>query len=122
MFHAFAQIYLKEGARGLWKGTLPAIALTTPEAAIRFGIYQFLNNISEKEKNLIKKVVRKKNIHDSERRVLNENEISAIQSFVNGACSGVVAKTIMYPFDLIKKRLQIQGFEKARIQFGKVNF
>jgi solute carrier family 25 thiamine pyrophosphate transporter 19 len=40
------------------------------------------------------------------------------QSLVCGGASGVFAKTVVYPLDFVKKRLQVQGFEEARSKFG----
>ncbi|CAG2063682.1 unnamed protein product, partial [Timema podura] len=33
--------------------------------------------------------------------------------------AGFCAKAVIYPLDLAKKRLQVQGFEQARQRFGK---
>ena len=112
MLDAFSQIYNKEGIRGLYKGTSASIVLTAPEAAIRFGAYQFLNNNTTRIMSLFKKGF------DSDEDNLN---IGMLQSSVNGALSGIAAKTLVYPFDLIKKRLQIQGFEEGRVKFGQVS-
>ena len=106
-------MYKNDGVRGFYRGAVPAVMLTAPEAAFRFGIYKFLN----KHLNL-------SNIRAIKNRTtkepLNEFETSYLQNTVNGSLAGVASKTIVYPFDLIKKRLQIQGFENARQPFGKV--
>ena len=40
-------------------------------------------------------------------------------SFVSGACAGACSKAAIFPLDMIKKRLQAQGFEHGRVGFGK---
>lgn len=40
---------------------------------------------------------------------------------VSGSAAGACAKVCVYPLDVLKKRLQIRGFEEARQQFGKVS-
>lgn len=103
IFDAIYKVYKNEGIRGFYRGTVPNVLLLAPEAAFRMGVYQVLNSVWEYFKSKETK-----------------KDISALQSSMNGSLSGVIAKTIVYPFDLSKKRLQIQGFEDARKQFGKV--
>ena len=102
---AIKKIYRNEGIKGFYRGTVAAIILTVPETGIRFGCYQFLN----KNWSLLREYF---NVAD--------DRWYALQTSLNGSLSGVAAKTIVYPFDVTKKRLQIQGFEEARQTFGKV--
>ena len=41
------------------------------------------------------------------------------KSLVCGSAAGVCAKVAVYPLDMVKKRLQVQGFEHGRIGFGQ---
>lgn len=111
IYDAIKKVYLNEGIKGFYRGTLPAILLVTPESAFRFGIYQFLNSHWSKLIEYLSVVQTKAHL---------DKDIGMIQSSVNGSLAGVTAKTIVYPFDLAKKRLQIQGFEDGRKNFGKV--
>ena len=46
--------------------------------------------------------------------------VSGMGSLLCGSLAGICAKTFVYPFDVARKRLQIQGFQHGRIGFGKV--
>lgn len=41
-------------------------------------------------------------------------------SAASGVAAGATSKACVYPLDVLKKRIQIRGFETARKQFGKV--
>ena len=46
--------------------------------------------------------------------------LSGTGSLLCGSLAGICAKTFVYPFDVARKRLQIQGFQHGRVGFGKV--
>ena len=48
------------------------------------------------------------------------NFVGTWKSLVCGSGAGVLSKLAIYPLDVLKKRLQVQGFEDARKQFGEV--
>lgn len=42
-------------------------------------------------------------------------------SLVAGSLAGFSAKIVTYPMDITRKRMQMQGFQEARVGYGKVS-
>lgn len=94
---AFALILKQDGPRGLYRGLLPNLYLIGPQSGAIFLGYSVC-------KKFWYKVV--------------PSSLNWSQSFCCGAMSGIFAKSLVYPLDSAKKRLQVQGFESARAKFG----
>lgn len=98
---------------GFYRGFLPTLIQIMPFSGAQFASY-----------NLFKKWWHDHFGTDSVRLSLASDYHFSIQaSFVCGALSGMVAKFLVYPLDLVKKRLQIRGFEEARgLTFGQTPY
>ncbi|XP_062071471.1 MIF4G domain-containing protein isoform X5 [Lepus europaeus] len=91
-----------EGPLVFYKGLTPTLIAIFPYAGFQFSCYSSLKSASEW-------VV-------PARGKQNEN----LRNLLCGCGAGVVSKTLTYPLDLFKKRLQVGGFEQARATFGQV--
>lgn len=106
---AFSTMVKYEGTSALFKGLIPTLGQIAPHAGIQFAMYKLLtdnvlNNISffQRDFNFSSKV-----------------ETTLCANLIAGSVAGFIAKTSIYPFDLVKKRMQIQGFQQHRQGFGK---
>uniref|UniRef100_A0A0D9QXI5 Mitochondrial thiamine pyrophosphate carrier n=1 Tax=Chlorocebus sabaeus TaxID=60711 RepID=A0A0D9QXI5_CHLSB len=101
--HAVGTMYRSEGPRVFYKGLAPTLIAIFPYAGLQFSCYSSLKHLykwampAEGKKN--------------------EN----LQNLLCGSGAGVISKTLTYPLDLFKKRLQVGGFEHARAAFGQVS-
>ncbi|XP_029014838.1 mitochondrial thiamine pyrophosphate carrier [Betta splendens] len=99
--HAVFTMCHSEGVRTFYRGLTPTLMAVFPYAGLQFFFY-----------NVFKKLLA------SQQKT--ENSGGNIQSLISGSGAGMISKTITYPFDLFKKRLQVGGFEAARAHFGQV--
>lgn len=116
--HAALYIASHEGVTGYFRGLAPSLLLMAPQTGCQFAFYRACNHFFD--------VIRHR---WSSRR----DELSAgveaspvksggpVQSLVCGAMAGMGAKCIIYPLDMMKKRMQIHGFEQARGRFGRIH-
>jgi len=96
---AFLKILQKEGVRGFYRGLIPNLLQVVPSASLQFGAYSSCILLYTKV------------------QAIEKERLSNTESFLFGAVSGVFAKCAVLPFDVTKKRLQVQGFRKV-IQEG----
>ncbi|XP_065088093.1 mitochondrial thiamine pyrophosphate carrier-like [Ochlerotatus camptorhynchus] len=102
VFQAFGTIYRVEGIRGLYRGVGPALLQIAPLTGGQFMFYNMFGNVIKQFERL------------PENATLPPTEL-----FFCGGLAGLCTKLLVYPLDLAKKRLQIQGFSQNRQTFGK---
>ncbi|CAG9831538.1 unnamed protein product [Diabrotica balteata] len=100
IIHSCQVILKNEKPITLFRGLLPTLFQITPHAGVQFMTYKLFNDMYS--------------------LLFNQNEVTLSNSVVSGSLAGLCAKTAIYPLDLVKKRMQIQGFEEGREIFGKV--
>ncbi|CAG9818657.1 unnamed protein product [Phaedon cochleariae] len=93
------EILRKEGTRVLFRGLWPTMVQVGPHAGAQFMCYKLFEELYA--------------------RLAKSDGTTLSSSLIAGSLAGFFAKTLIYPLDLAKKRMQIQGFEEGRKSFGK---
>lgn len=94
-------MWRQEGGRAFYRGLLPTLLQIGPLSGFQFAFYHGF-------------------IHLWELMLHPESHVTGLsQSAACGALAGFVSKTLVYPLDLIKKRLQVQGFTAEGVRFGR---
>ncbi|XP_008071512.1 mitochondrial thiamine pyrophosphate carrier [Carlito syrichta] len=99
---AVVTMYRTEGPFVFYKGLAPTLVAIFPYAGLQFSCYSSLKHMYE----WAMPAEGKKN--------------GNLKNLLCGSGAGVISKTLTYPLDLFKKRLQVGGFEHARATFGQV--
>lgn len=92
----FHSLITTEGVSALYKGLLPTIIQVAPHAGVQFMSYKFFESVYCRMFNCS----------------LENRSGVFTSSVISGSLAGFCAKTAVYPFDLCRKRLQVQGFDR----------
>nr|XP_061805524.1 mitochondrial thiamine pyrophosphate carrier-like [Nerophis lumbriciformis] len=99
--HAVSAMWRSEGTLTFYRGLSPTLIAVFPYAGLQFFFY-----------NVFKRLL-------ASHLATGKSEEN-LKSLLCGSGAGMISKTITYPFDVFKKRLQVGGFEEARVHFGQV--
>ena len=107
MASVLAQLARKEGIPRLYKGVSPTLLGIFPYAGLKFFVYQYL-------KGVYMEGGRAKEGTTGEEKVEGERFVSTPMKLVFGASAGLVAQTITYPLDVVRRRMQVRPVQKER--------
>mmetsp|Transcript_48254 Transcript_48254/g.58407 ORF Transcript_48254/g.58407 Transcript_48254/m.58407 type:complete len:412 (+) Transcript_48254:239-1474(+) len=95
---AFRGVVTEAGYKGLYQGLAPTLVAMFPYVGMEFMIYETAKIALEK-------------MFDAGKKATDDSEASlpVIVSLGLGAVAGAVAQTSAHPFDVVRKRLQVQG-------------
>eukprot|EP01026_Neomeris_dumetosa_P084093 TRINITY_DN981_c0_g1_i1.p1 TRINITY_DN981_c0_g1~~TRINITY_DN981_c0_g1_i1.p1 ORF type:complete len:694 (-),score=77.01 TRINITY_DN981_c0_g1_i1:202-2034(-) len=94
--HATSVIVREEGPLALYRGWVPSVIGVFPYMGFNFGVYETL------KKRLMKQY-----------GVKRDTDLSTVTRLGCGAIAGAVGQTMAYPFDVVRRRLQVSGWEGA---------
>ncbi|XP_073023041.1 mitochondrial adenine nucleotide transporter ADNT1-like [Primulina eburnea] len=99
MFHALSTVLREEGFRALYKGWLPSVIGVVPYVGLNFAVYESLKDWLIKSKTF--------------GLVGEDDELGVATRLACGAAAGTVGQTVAYPLDVIRRRMQMVGWNHA---------
>ncbi|KAF5200761.1 Mitochondrial carrier protein coac2 [Thalictrum thalictroides] len=105
---AFAHMIQTEGFFSLYKGLVPSILSMAPSGAVFYGVYDILKSAYLHSPEG-KKRIRHMNQHGKELNAFDQLELGPIKTLLYGAIAGACAEATTYPFEVVRRRLQMQN-------------
>ena len=99
--HAARTIAAEEGLVALWRGWLPSVIGVVPYVGLNFAVYETL-------KDLLLQV----------RDLRDERQLGVVERLACGAAAGTTGQTVAYPLDVVRRRMQMSGWDGANALHG----
>lgn len=104
---AFRYMIQNEGFFSLYKGLVPSIMSMAPSGAVFYGVYDILKSAYLHSPEGRKRI-QKMNQHGDELTAFDQLELGPIRTLLYGAIAGACAEAATYPFEVVRRRLQLQ--------------
>lgn len=104
---AFHHMIRTEGFFSLYKGLMPSILSIAPSAAVFYGVYDILKSAYLHSPEGRKKIENTSQ-NGQELNALDQLELGPIRTLLFGAVAGACAEASTYPFEVVRRRLQLQ--------------
>ena len=118
-FACVKMMYRQEGMSTFYRGITPALVSMVPNAAVYYSVYDGLKNRRLAQLNAELAATRKK----SGSKQAEENSVKNIEQknmMLYGAVAGVASEASTYPFEVIRRRMQMQsGRSSTAMVFGR---
>ena len=104
---AFCHMIQTEGFFSLYKGLVPSILSMAPSGAVFYGVYDILKSAYLHSPEGRKRI-QKMRQQGQELNALDQLELGPIRTLLYGAVAGACAEVATYPFEVVRRRLQLQ--------------
>ncbi|XP_054788529.1 probable mitochondrial adenine nucleotide transporter BTL3 [Prosopis cineraria] len=104
---AFRYMIHTEGFFSLYKGLVPSIISMAPSGAVYYGVYDILKSAYLHSPKGMKRIQNMKK-EGQELNAFDQLELGPIRTLLYGAISGACAEAATYPFEVVRRQLQMQ--------------
>lgn len=105
---AFRHVIQTEGFLSLYKGLLPSIMSVAPSGAVFYGVYDMLKSAYLHSPEGKKRIQYMKQ-QGQELNALDQLELGPVRTLLYGAISGACSEATTYPFEVLRRQLQLQS-------------
>ena len=99
---AFAKIVQNEGVLGLYSGLGPTLMVAVPNFSISYVVYGSLKEYALEDELFY-------NLRKVDTATGDRNKLGFVLTLACGAVSGIMSTVLTFPFDTVRRRMQIQG-------------
>ncbi|XP_057419783.1 probable mitochondrial adenine nucleotide transporter BTL3 [Lotus japonicus] len=104
---AFRHMIKTEGFFSLYKGLVPSIVSMAPSGAVFYGVYDILKSAYLHSPEGMKRIQHMKE-ETEELNAFDQLELGPVRTLLYGAIAGCCAEAATYPFEVVRRQLQMQ--------------